>query len=68
MHNGNKCINKPCCHCGCNLELNFDNTFPTSNITAQRNYNGQDHNLDNIIPMCDICNRSLRKNSKLLYK
>ena len=41
------------------LELNFDNAFPTSNITAQRNDNGQDHNLENIIPMCDICNRSL---------
>ena len=54
-----KCINKPCCHCGCNLELNFDTAFPTSNITAQRTDNSQDHNLDNIIPMCDICNKSL---------
>ena len=53
------CINKSCCHCGCNLELNFDSGFPSSNITAQRNDNSMDHNLDNMVPMCRICNCSL---------
>ena len=54
-----KCINKPCCECGCNLELNLETCFPSSNITAQRVDNSLSHNLDNIIPMCKICNCSL---------
>ena len=53
------CINKRCDHCGCNLELNLDSGYPCSNITAQRVDNNMDHNLDNIIPMCKICNCSL---------
>jgi hypothetical protein len=54
-----KCINKRCTHCGCNLELSFDNGFPSSNITAQRTNNEICHSLDNIVPMCVICNCSL---------
>jgi hypothetical protein len=54
-----KCINEPCYECGCNLELNFDSGFPTSNITAQRLDNSLDHNLDNIVPMCVVCNCAL---------
>ena len=54
-----KCINKPCCECGCNLELEPDSAFLSSNITAQRVDNSQCHSLDNIIPMCRICNCSL---------
>ena len=54
-----KSVNKSCCECGCNLELNLNSSFPTSNITAQRLDNSIDHNIDNIIPMCDICNCSL---------
>ena len=51
------CINKRCDHCGCNLEINSG--FLSSNITAHRVDNNICHNLDNIIPMCDICNCSL---------
>jgi hypothetical protein len=54
-----KCINKHCDHCGCNLELNFDNGFISSNITAQRTNNDICHSLDNIVPMCVVCNCSL---------
>ena len=54
-----KCVNKPCHECKCILELNCDSGFPTSEITAQRLDNHQDHNLDNIVPMCRICNCSL---------
>ena len=53
------CINKRCDHCGSNLDLNFDSGYPSSNITAQRVNNNQDHNLNNIIPMCKICNCAL---------
>jgi hypothetical protein len=53
------CINKRCDHCGCNLELNLDSGYPCSNITAQRVDNSLSHSLDNIIPMCKICNCSL---------
>jgi hypothetical protein len=54
-----KCINKPCDQCGCNLELKSAFTFPTSNITAQRLDNSLDHNLENIVPMCDVRNCAL---------
>jgi hypothetical protein len=36
-----------------------DSNVPSSTITAQRLDNHKDHNLDNIVPMCEICNVSL---------
>jgi len=54
-----KRINKHCTHRGCNLELSFENGFPSSNITAQRTNNDICHSLDNIVPMCVVCNCSL---------
>jgi hypothetical protein len=54
-----KCVNKPCQQCGCNLEYNIKSNVTTSNITAQRIDNSQDHNLNNIVPMCRVCNCSL---------
>ena len=55
-----KCINKNCHECKCKLEMDFDDSnVPSSTITAQRLDNHKDHNLDNIVPMCEICNVSL---------
>ena len=49
-------FNKKCSNCNC--EFHYEDG--TSNFTAQRLDNDLDHNLENIIAMCKICNSSLR--------
>ena len=53
------CLNNfksTCVNCNCAFE--YENG--KSNFTAQRLDNALDHNLDNIIPMCKLCNCSLK--------
>jgi hypothetical protein len=55
-----KCVGTNCSHCNVSLEYDINFGDVNSNITAQRNDNSQDHNLNNIVPMCIKCNCSLR--------
>ena len=50
------CINKRCSECNNGFYFKFDTGYTESNITADRIDNSQDHNLDNIQPMCRYCN------------
>ena len=54
-----KCINSSCGGCGNKLTLDIDdNLNVSSDINAQRIDNSLPHILDNIEPMCVICNCS----------
>ena len=54
-----KCIGSCCGGCGNHLTLELiDDTMISSDITAQRLDNSLPHYLDNIEPMCVICNCS----------
>ena len=50
------CINKRCSECNNGFYFKFDTGYTESNITADRLDNTQDHNIDNIQPMCRHCN------------
>jgi hypothetical protein len=52
MNNVNKC----CSSCNCDFFISFDTGNTFSNLSADRNDCSQDHNLDNIVPMCRFCN------------
>jgi hypothetical protein len=55
-----RCINQNCRECNTNLYLDIDdNHYISSNITANRLNNLESHHLQNIEPMCCICNCSL---------
>jgi flagellar basal body L-ring protein FlgH len=60
---------KSCCsNCSCSFNLSFEGGYVgeftsslgkvTSNFTADRIRCDEDHNLDNIVPMCCYCNCS----------
>jgi hypothetical protein len=49
-------VNKRCAKCSCGFEINYSGGWVTTNITADRIRNDEDHNLDNIQPMCSYCN------------
>ena len=51
-------IKKQCGSCGCDFSYSLDGNVK-SDLTAQRIDNNLPHNLDNIIPMCVNCNRSI---------
>ena len=51
-------IKKHCGSCGCDFSYSLDGSVK-SDLTAQRLDNNLPHNLDNIIPMCVNCNRSI---------
>jgi hypothetical protein len=50
------CVNKRCSNCNSDFYINFDTGNTTSNITADRIRCNEDHNLDNIKPLCRFCN------------
>ena len=52
------CLSKSC-SCGDVFEITNNKNVITSNITANRIDNDLSHTIDNIIPMCIICNQSL---------
>ena len=51
-------IKKHCGSCGCDFSYSLDGNI-SCDLTAQRLDNNLPHNLDNIIPMCVNCNRSI---------
>ena len=51
-------IKKHCGSCGCDFSYSLDGHVK-SDLTAQRIDNNLPRNLDNIIPMCVNCNRSI---------
>ena len=47
------------CKCGVEFTYDYNRGNITSNLTAHRNDNDEDHNLSNIRPLCRLCNTSL---------
>ena len=58
------CVGKNCSRCGdlFNFDVNYRNDVST-NLTADREDCSEDHNLNNIVPLCIlcICSKSLNK-------
>jgi hypothetical protein len=51
-------FNKCCSNCSCSFDISFTDGIAKSNITADRIRCDEDHNLENIVPMCCYCNCS----------
>ena len=54
------CVNKFCPNCNNELYIHFKDGNTYTNITADRIDNSLYHTIDNIQPMCKICNCSLK--------
>ena len=49
-------VNQCCSNCSCSFDISFTDGNIRSNITADRIRNDEDHNIENIQPMCSYCN------------
>ena len=60
------CVNKFCSSCGNEFHINFKCGNTYTNITADRIDNSLYHTMDNIQPLCRVCNSSYGNRQKVI--
>jgi hypothetical protein len=60
------CVNKFCISCGTEFYINFKCGNTYTNITADRIDNSLYHTMDNIQPLCRVCNSSYGNRQKVI--